>query len=277
MMESIRSVLQCLGKDAAVCSLVHDFMQYPALPWEILNSNANNDERLSVRAHLEFCARPQLNVSLMLYRLDAWGLGASSLPVIASVILAVRKIFAAGALGGFTLGRMDYLYISSEAASAAQVASVPGGVDIGTISYKFVGRNFGFFVHKGIVAAVPWFEFFVFENWLLTGYSGVSPYNTCSGYTFPVETPGPHVFFIRRPAMKLERDDVPPQASLAADAGSWVSRVARTMAHEIGHFVAWGRHSEVGLMAEANVSTSVEIGDDLAQDFLDSCMMDRPC
>ena len=276
MSTSIASVLSCLGKSATGASLLHDFMQYPTWPLSF-----DSDSGLSVVEHLNFYSKPQLHVSMVLYRYDSWALGSLSLSVVARLVLGVRRIYAAAAKGGFTLGRVEYLQIPSAAAAEDGLANVPGDKQVGEITYLYHGKRSERQNVEGSARDVDWFELFVFESWVITD-AGLSPFNACSDYfagpVFLHET----VHWYRRPTMSLKVGGPAGVAAWLKNAKDIIPLRIRTMAHEIGHFVAWGMHARSiyqgeGLMSQSIDSLSTEIDEDLADDFLDSCMMNLDC
>lgn len=252
-MISMKALLEYIG--SADTGLLYGVMQYPAMPTSVSAGSG-----LSLQAAASEILRPGLSVNLMCVGLDQWpttGAAAQSanLPTVAEMIRLVRGIFNVAPHGGWTIARVNVVAIP---AADAGVGVVPSNFDVlDDITHKFAGPGLTTIIKAGGKSIeFSRIDVFLFISWGMAEV-GFAPGATCfDSWAWPgwVDSDGLNV--VRRPSLRLNRK---------------VVDVARTFAHELGHFVAWlGHASGANLMTSSKVSSSTAINGDQADDFLDT-------
>lgn len=270
MITTVRHAQICLQDNgwaaAPTCSLMRDVFQYPVFP--------GGQEVLSLREHFGFYSLPQLHVNFLLWARIHWaliGTGAPTLERVVGAVLETRRIFAGADLQGFTIGRITFL----DKGPLKNLHNFPPNWDsVNEITHAVSGPGSSTGVDStGNEKAIDRFDMIVFGEWTM-GATGLSPWTTCTDDSnmTPACVDG-GCYFMRCPVVRVISGKTPEV----------VRALARTIAHEIGHFVAWGLHpifdsdSVDHLMAQSSVSSSTKIPNWLALKFLSSCWMNNGC
>lgn len=254
-MDSLRAAIEYISWPVA--SLLHGAMQYLVMP-----TSASMGAPLSMREHLDWLDKPGLSLNLVLVGQDSWGnppvgVDTTALPDIMEMILLVRRtVFGPAPCGGWSIARVGVVVLP--AAQVGQLAIDPPNFDlVDDVTHNFVGPQQGLVTIGGKVKEFRRIDVYLFRSWNMEE-SGLSGGAFCSDdVALPAFSWGDFGFTdIRRPVMRLNRN---------SDA------TARTIAHELGHFLGWLFHeSGENLMTQSSKSSSLKIKKWQADDFLDS-------
>lgn len=254
-MDSLRAAIEYVGWPVA--SLLHGAMQYLVMP-----TSTSETAPLSMREHLDWLDKPGLSLNLVLVGQDAWGnppvgVNTTALPDIMEMILLVRRtVFGPAPCGGWSIARVGVVMLP--AAQVGELAIDPPNFDlVDDVTHDSVGPQQGSVSINSKIKEFRRIDVYFFRSWDMEE-AGLSGGALCSDHAaLPAFSWDDFGFTdIRRPVLRLNRNS---------------TACARTLAHELGHFIGWLLHeTDENLMTVSGKSASLQVKKWQADDFLDS-------